>query len=102
MVITHMTEGPNFYRVDLGRLIVWFSYETPIAFQVGGKRFISENVWTKTTGKHLNKLDDGTVSAKSLRLSHDTFADSLRKILDRLSMSDETETRPDRRTGRQA
>lgn len=46
---------PNLYEVMVGDIIVWFSYTTPIAFKVGlDNILISENIWTKTTGKHIN------------------------------------------------
>lgn len=51
-------ESPNFICVELGKtLTVWFSYGTPVAFAVPGLgRIKSENVWSRTTGKHLNSL----------------------------------------------
>jgi hypothetical protein len=57
----HPTDRPNFYSIHIDQAIkVWFSYETPIAFQVfdgAGKQFIRENDWSNTTGKHLNYID---------------------------------------------
>ena len=42
-------------RVDLGLwLSVWFSYGVPVAFCTPGcLPVVSENVWTRTTGKHI-------------------------------------------------
>lgn len=40
-------------RFQHGVISVYFSYETPIAFLEGGVWFISQNQWTRTTGKHL-------------------------------------------------
>lgn len=47
----------NFNQVELGSLKIWFSYETPIAFQSFGQIFIRKNDWGPTTGKHLNSID---------------------------------------------
>lgn len=48
----------NLNKVTIGNYIFWFSYETVIAFKEPNKTLcISENVWTRTTGKHLNYID---------------------------------------------
>lgn len=61
-------EGPNFNQITLGPLTVWFSYRTPIAFQVDGSPLvISENRWGPTTAKHLNRVNHD----KSKRIPHD-------------------------------
>lgn len=51
-------EMNNLTCVELGQnLSVWFSYSTVIAFAVPGLgRIKSENVWSRTTGKHLNSI----------------------------------------------
>jgi hypothetical protein len=52
--------GSHALCVDFGPLTVWFSYTTPVAFQVEGRaRVVRENSWGPTTGKHLNAIDDG-------------------------------------------
>ena len=35
---------------------VYFSYAVCIAFRVDGRLYMSENVWSRTTGKHLNMI----------------------------------------------
>lgn len=62
--------GAHTLRVTVGNVTVWFSYQTAVAFQVlGQKMVICENVWTPTTGKHLNMIDPD----KSHRVGHDEF-----------------------------
>lgn len=56
--IKHPTGQANFSCVSINGLTLWFSYETVIAFQTTGNRVVSENVWSQTTGKHLNHLCD--------------------------------------------
>lgn len=39
---------------------VWFSYKTIVAFKdKKGKLHVCENVWSNTTGRHLNDIDGG-------------------------------------------
>lgn len=69
---------PNLTKIELNDEIgVWFSYETPIAFRVDDKVFISENVWSNTTGKHLNYIDGG---AKTGRLKNLDFQKKITEI----------------------
>jgi hypothetical protein len=52
--------GANATVVTLGPLTVWFSYQTVVAFQAaGGRRYVSQNHWSTTTGRHLNEIDGG-------------------------------------------
>lgn len=51
--------GVNSLRIEIGVVTVWFSYKTPVAFQVGSERVVRQNQWGPTTGKHLNWIDDG-------------------------------------------
>ena len=57
--------------VVLPTLTVWFSYKTPVAFQVDGhSRIVRANDWGSTTGKHINAIDGGD---KKSRVSSDEF-----------------------------
>jgi hypothetical protein len=48
----------------------YYSYETIVAFRhKGGKLYCCENVWSNTTGKHLNWIQPN----KSERLSYENF-----------------------------
>lgn len=59
----------NFHMVTINDLDLYFSYETVVAFQRRYKPLIvSENVWTRTTGKHLN-----WISHKDNRIPHEDF-----------------------------
>ena len=56
---------PNFSSLTYGRLTLWFSYQTLIAFRVTGKPLVIQvNEWSATTGRHLNSIDPD----KSLRI----------------------------------
>lgn len=64
---------PNFTRVDLPSLTVWFSYRTPIAFSHHGTITARENDWGPTTGKHLNAVQP----RHDLRISGEQFQAAL-------------------------
>lgn len=63
--------GAHTLVVEIGPLTVWFSYRTPVAFQVDGHaRVVHQNDWSTTTGKHLNWIDRGN---KRDRVDGETF-----------------------------
>lgn len=74
--LRHPTDRPNFTEVSVNGLTLWFSYQTVIAYQTTGNIQVCENVWSKTTGKHLNYLCD-----KSQRLPYETFQQGLKDTL---------------------
>ena len=75
-----LVTGPNGIRQGV---TVWFSYKTPVAFQVGfGDCVVRQNTWGPTTGKHINAIDGGTREAKAARLTSDGFQAALEAILD--------------------
>lgn len=97
MRITHPTDRPNFCRLDLMGLTVWFSYETPIAFRDDNGLVVRKNdsgtpsaVWYAeggpTTGKHINYVK----CAKDKQVSGSEFMLALHNALRnwRLSESD--------------
>ena len=55
MVVLHKLAN-NFHKVEINNIKFWFSYDTCIAFEVDNKTIISENVWSKTTAKHINQI----------------------------------------------
>lgn len=78
--IAHPTGRPNFTRVDLGALTLYFSYRTCVAFHTpDAGTVVRENKWGPTTGKHLNYLDDGD---KAARLGAGDFARAVGYALD--------------------
>lgn len=68
------TLRPNFTRLSFGKLVVWYSYKTPIAFKLHGMPIvIRENEWGVTSGKHFNALDGGEKEAKAARVDSAGF-----------------------------
>ena len=73
------TTAVNALCFDLGGVTVWFSYRTPVAFQVGASEpVVRQNAWGPTTGKHLNAIDGGD---KRARVSGEQFQAALAKAL---------------------
>ncbi len=69
---------PNFTKLSTPYVDVWFSYETPIAFQELGKPVVvRENEWGPTTGKHLNAVSGD----KATRISGEKFQLLLAKTI---------------------
>ena len=70
--------------VEIGPLTIWFSYYTPIAFQVGGEpRVISRNYWGNGTGAHLNLIDRD----KSKRVPKEEFEGRLAEVLEKIDVA---------------
>lgn len=70
--------GLNTIVVDLGKIDLFYSYKTIVAFSDKDGFKICENVWGTTTGKHLNWLDNGD---KKARMKYDDFQVALEKAL---------------------
>jgi len=63
--------GANTLVVTVGDIRVWYSYRTPVAFEIGDNDMVvHQNDWAQTTGKHLNWIDGGD---KKSRVSHEEF-----------------------------
>lgn len=68
-------------RFDFGGYTLWYSYKTLVAFRAPNHPLVvSENVWTPTTGKHLNMIDGGE---KKNRVDHQTFQRLVSELLRR-------------------
>jgi hypothetical protein len=64
----------------MGRLVVWFSYHTPVAYSLDGeKAVVRDNDWGPTTGKHLNSIDGGY---KVHRVPGNEFEQGLKRALE--------------------
>lgn len=65
----------NAMRLEFGRVTVWFSYSTPVAFHTPESGLVvRENAWGPTTGKHLNMIEaQAPDGARRPRVSGDEF-----------------------------
>lgn len=72
------TIKPNFTVIVIKNFTLYFSYETVVAYEdLDTPIQVSENVWTKTTGKHLNMIDPD----KTKRIPYDQFQKNLQAML---------------------
>ena len=86
----------NLYYRDEDGIRIFYSYSTPVAFiDSDNTLVISENVWSVTTAKHLNWIEDFCgVERKQSRTKNSVFKDSL-KFRQSKDGQDMTEARQD-------
>jgi len=51
--------GPNQMELCIGKHVILFSYETPVAVKIGDKFYRTETIHSKTTTKHINQWLNG-------------------------------------------
>ena len=65
--------------VYVGSLELYFSYETIVGFKRwSDEPVLSENIWSNTTGKHLNQISDD----KERRVPHKEFEKMLADVVE--------------------
>lgn len=73
--------GNKAHGITIGKLDLYFSYQTCIAFRDGGRIIVRQNSWARTTGGHLNSIDGGGLEAKKRRVSAIEFERQLEEVL---------------------
>lgn len=69
----------NLTRLNINNGYIYFSYETPIAFTKGDTVVISENIWSRTTGRHLSRVkEDNEIFVE---LSNEEFKEELNGVI---------------------
>ena len=72
--------GVNSLVMDLGDINIYYSYKTIVAYSDGKDGLVcSENVWSNTTGKHLNWIQPD----KTFRINNSEFMIRLENALKR-------------------
>ena len=74
--------GANSIAIELGTRIIYYSYDTIVAFRGTNSKgvyfnCIIKNYWGTTTGKHLNFINPD----KKIRLSRDDFEKKLNEFM---------------------
>jgi hypothetical protein len=70
--------SPTQHEVEVGDLTLYFSYDTCVGYWYSGEgTVVSENVWSVTTGKHLNYWQ----ADKKARVPNDEFNTRLAAVL---------------------
>ena len=65
----------SLYYTTQGSNTIYYSYNTTVAVTTPLGAYVSKNVWSVTTAKHLNKIEELTGSDKEDRLEYKDFRD---------------------------
>jgi hypothetical protein len=68
--------GVHSMGISFGGLTLYYSYDTIIGFCLNHREWFCENIWGRTTGKHLNVL-----CSKERRIKHEVFIKMLKEVL---------------------
>ena len=52
---------------------MYYSYNTTVAVKTPIETYVSENVWSMTTAKHLNRIEELTGSDREYRMRYKDF-----------------------------
>lgn len=75
-------EKMNALRVAIKGIVIYFSYNTPVAFHHKAKVVVvSENCWQNTTGKHIAEIERIWTKPKSGRTPRQEFEKLLNEAL---------------------
>ena len=66
-------DSKSLYFKNIGNNTVYYSYNTTVAIKTPIDTYVSENVWSVTTAKHLNRIEELTGSNKEYRMRYKDF-----------------------------
>ena len=75
----HQIDQKSLYRESIGNNEVFYSYNTTVAIKTPVDTYVCENVWSVTTAKHLNRIEELTGSNKDYRMRYKDFINLLEK-----------------------
>ena len=74
----------SLYTQTIGNNQVFYSYNTTVAIKTPVDTYVCENVWSVTTAKHLNRIEELTGSDREYRMRYKDFVNLLEnKNIDR-------------------
>ena len=68
-------DSKSLYWAKVGQNTVYISYNTIVGITTPIDTYISENVWTVTTARHLNRIEELTGSNREYRMRFKDFRD---------------------------
>ena len=71
----HQIDKKSLYCENIGSNQIYYSYNTTVAVKTPIETYVCENVWSVTTAKHLNRIEELTGSDKEYRLRYKDFRD---------------------------
>jgi len=63
----------SLYYRHQGSNTIYYSYNTAVAVKTPIDTYVCENVWSVTTAKHLNRIEELTGSNKEYRMRYQDF-----------------------------
>jgi hypothetical protein len=63
----------SLYYENIGDKTIYYSYNTTVAVKTPIETYVCENVWSVTTAKHLNRIEELTGSDKEYRMKYKDF-----------------------------
>ena len=67
----------SLYTQTIGNNEVFYSYNTTVAIKTPVDTYVCENVWSVTTAKHLNRIEELTGSDREYRMRYKDFVNLL-------------------------
>ena len=68
-------DSKNLWFENIGDKTIYYSYNTTVAVKTPIDTYVSENVWSVTTAKHLNRIEELTGSDREYRMRYKDFRD---------------------------
>ena len=65
----------SLYYSHEGNNTIYYSYNTCVAVKTPIDTYVSENVWSVTTARHLNRIEELTGSNREYRMRYKDFRD---------------------------
>jgi len=72
-------DSKSLYFENIGDKTIYYSYNTTVAIKTPIDTYVCENVWSVTTAKHLNRIEELTGSNREYRMRYKDFIDFLEK-----------------------
>jgi len=66
-------DSKNLWFENIGDKTIYYSYNTTVAVKTPIDTYVSENVWSVTTAKHLNRIEELTGSNREYRMRYKDF-----------------------------
>ena len=68
-------DSKNLWFENIGSNTIYYSYNTTVAVKTPIDTYVCENVWSITTAKHLNRIEELTGSNREYRMRYKDFRD---------------------------
>ena len=68
-------DSKNLWFENIGDKTIYYSYNTTVAVKTPIDTYVSENVWSVTTARHLNRIEELTGSDREYRMRYRDFRD---------------------------